>query len=107
MDADYRFWSTVKWLMENEDAYAYVDSHERSTLKEALKQARSANRLTGIPTHAYGYVMGFWRSHWSECLDEGVRAEVRAMIEGRTVASLTASEIARLRSLIKSENFVG
>ena len=57
MDSDYRFWSTVKWLMENEDAYSYVDSHERSTLKEALKQARSANRLTGIPTHAYGYVM--------------------------------------------------
>ena len=22
-------------------------------------------------------VVGFWRSHWSECLDEGVRAEVR------------------------------
>lgn len=57
MDADYRFWSTVKWLMENEDAYSFVDSHERRTLKEALKQARSANRLTGIPTHAYGYVM--------------------------------------------------
>jgi hypothetical protein len=57
MDSDYRFWSTVKWLMENEDAYSYVDSHERSTLKEALKQARSANRLTGIPTHSYGYVM--------------------------------------------------
>jgi len=57
MDADYRFWSTVKWLMENEDAYSFVDSHERSTLKEALKQARRANRLTGIPTHAYGYVM--------------------------------------------------
>ena len=57
MDADYRFWSTVKWLMENEDAYSFVDSHERSTLKQALKQARSANRLTGIPTHAYGYVM--------------------------------------------------
>lgn len=57
MDADYRFWSTVKWLMENEDAYSFVDSHERSTLREALKQARSANRLTGIPTHAYGYVM--------------------------------------------------
>ena len=57
MDADYRFWSTVKWLMENEDAYSFVDSHERSTLKESLKQARSANRLTGIPTHAYGYVM--------------------------------------------------
>ena len=57
MDADYRFWSTVKWLMENEDAYSFVDSHERRTLREALKQARSANRLTGIPTHAYGYVM--------------------------------------------------
>jgi hypothetical protein len=57
MDADYRFWSTVKWLMENEDAYSFVDSHERSTLREALKQARRANRLTGIPTHAYGYVM--------------------------------------------------
>jgi hypothetical protein len=57
MDADYRFWSTVKWLMENEDAYSFVDSHERNTLREALKQARRANRLTGIPTHAYGYVM--------------------------------------------------
>ena len=29
------------------------------------------------------------------------------MIEGKTVASLTAAEIAHLRSLIKSENFVG
>ena len=57
MDSDYRFWSTVKWLMENEDAYSFVDSHERNTLREALKQARRANRLTGIPTHAYGYVM--------------------------------------------------
>ena len=52
-------------------------------------------------------VVGFWRSHWSECLDEGVRAEVKAMIEGKTVASLTAAQIAHLRSLIKSENFVG
>ena len=52
-------------------------------------------------------VIEFWKIHWSDCLDDDVRSEVKAMIEGRRIGSFSANEVAHLKSLIKSSNFVG
>lgn len=52
-------------------------------------------------------VIEFWKAHWSDCLDDDVRSEVKAMIEGRRIGSFSANEVAHLKSLIKASNFVG
>lgn len=52
-------------------------------------------------------VINFWKAHWNDCLDPDVRKEVKAMLEGRYEGAFTANEIAHLRLLIKSSNFVG
>lgn len=57
MDSDIKFWSVVDFLTNNSDAASYIDIHERKMLSDSIALARRANKLTGIPTESYHFVM--------------------------------------------------
>lgn len=57
MDSEYKFWATVNFLTNNSDSASYIDIHEREMLSKAIELARKSNRLTGIPTQCFKFVI--------------------------------------------------
>jgi hypothetical protein len=57
MDSDIKFWSVVNFLTNNSDVASYIDIQERKKLSDSVSLARRANKLTGIPTESFRFVM--------------------------------------------------
>jgi hypothetical protein len=57
MDSDIKFWSVVDFLTNNRDVASYIDIDERKKLSDSVSLARRANKLTGIPTESFRFVI--------------------------------------------------
>ena len=80
-------------MLDDGKIYRSEDPFKSQTIKRLFKDAPD--------------ILGFWTEHFKECLDEGVRRDVKRILSEAREEGLTARHIQTLKNHATPSNFIG